>query len=1541
MKKIDRRFGLREAKPVFSLSGAVRGRTPGAAPKGSDIWVLKFDPKVDIEAAIEAYEADPNVVYAEPNYVGTFCFVPSDPLYAQTSSDLGLIGVETAWDVQAGADASVVVAVIDSGVEALHPDLSAVLDTANSFNFVEGTWNVFDDIGHGTRVAGIVGASANNGEGIAGIAFGCTILSLDVAEPDGSIATADVASAVAWAVAYGTDVINMSLRFTGASQTLENACRAAWESGALLVAAAGNENRGDRPVYPACYDCVMGVGAVMDDGATRAPWSNYNGIEDGIVDLVAPGATVFSTIPGAQYNGTYGSGTSFAASMVSGVAALLMAHNPGQSAEAIRSHLRSTAQTSAAFQPADGQGYGLVRADAALSTEMRPDFSIATVTIDDATSYSAANNADGLWQKGETIALAVTLENSGADATSVTATLSTTDTLVTLGDTAGAWGDVASGEEKAPTDAFTSAELSVSSPAHRIPFTLTISAGTSPTLQVSNFEVSAEAFHTPPAIIGSNTTWTSDTTYVIAERTFVMDPATLTIEPGTTVRFDRDGALEIRGAIDAQGTADDKITFTSLDGQSGGDWIPESLPIGEGLSRLALGDVNGDGKNDLVTVNAGADTVSARFWSNGGFEPPITMPVRDNPQRPFVGDADNDGYNDIVVANRNSHSISLLRWTGTGFAPRIDLSTLYSPGSVYVGDADNDGDNDVVYEAGIVQVIPWNGSDFGEAITVPDVRCMLSAVVVADADNDGDNEVVVANSYDYDYSVSISSWNGTGFDPPVYVGQDSAARQIVVADVDNDGDNDILMSRASLQGSTLAYRVQVLCWNGSGFDSPLVLSSPYSPIFCISVGDADNDGDNDWVVSYDSSAGSNDRIVVNLWGPSGWETPIPFTVGKNPTVARIGDASGDGENDLVVSNAGDGTVSRFRWSWDLGRFPKYEDFWIRTPATSAVFKHCDFQFAPVLDDSSVASFEDCLFDRTGGTASLSTTTGTLPIARCTARFNTGGYGIDAGSRTLSQCVAEGCGRTGLLADAFEGCVARNCSPGANVGGVTGHGMMGRTATDCVAEGNEERGVYVSHAVRGCLAVGNGDWGIYSTYGKVQDSTSTLNASGIRGGIVQDCFVSNNDSVGIEASDDVRRCVALENGDEGIVESGSGQIKDCTVAGNGAGLNITASALRCAVTQNEGPGIAGGDLDSCSVYHNTGTGLVSPLGVRNSWVVGNDGMGIQGKSGAPYSAVSSSTIVENAGSGIRNSGRVERCNIDSNGGASGYDYKDTRSSGEIIQVDLSGNYWGTETTALMDAHPWGTYYNIPRIWDFLDDTSLCEAKYDGHLAAPAASPDGAPPAFLLAVQPDTAEALNVGLSVFQLTFSKPMNTASSAAISVTFDTVAPYAAHVVEPAPGWLDSTTWQGVFAVQSDTGDGLNVLRVANARDAGGRFVPVDTAHTFTIDTEGALAANNGVAVGTGSGTMDLTWTELNKPPTALGYNVRRSPSGIAGTYRKINASVIVAPHLADTTGDEDTTYYYIVDIVDSQSNSTQWTPPFYGRTLEATAARMWQMYE
>lgn len=259
----------------------------------------------------------------------------------------GLLAVRApeAWDRSAGQ--GVTVAIVDTGVDLAHPDLVANLDLANATNLVEPGRPAQDDFGHGTHVAGIVAAVANNGQGGVGLAHQAKLLPIRVLGVDGTGSSFDSARAIRYAQSKGCKVVNLSLGAPAPSEAEAQAVAAAQAAGLLIVAASGNEAvDGNPPEYPANYPGVVSVGATGPDGQ-RAPFSNY-----GQVTLSAPGVDIFSTLPlafsqrggGAVAAYGYLSGTSMAAPMVAAGAALTFASHPGWTANQVLLHLRRTAR---------------------------------------------------------------------------------------------------------------------------------------------------------------------------------------------------------------------------------------------------------------------------------------------------------------------------------------------------------------------------------------------------------------------------------------------------------------------------------------------------------------------------------------------------------------------------------------------------------------------------------------------------------------------------------------------------------------------------------------------------------------------------------------------------------------------------------------------------------------------------------------------------------------------------------------------------------------------------------------------------------------------------------------------------------------------------------------------------------------------------------------------------------------------------------------------------------------------------------------------
>jgi type VII secretion-associated serine protease mycosin len=303
-----------------------------------------------VDQVIAQLRRDPSVVRVEPNYV----FHLPDEVVAQRLPDVeavdpAAVGVDDpktndqysldrmrvrdAWSTTTGAGN--VVAVLDTGIQFNHPDLRGRI--AAGYDFVSDDTNASDDNGHGTWVSGIIAANANDGYGIAGISWSDYIMPLKIMDREGTGNTADLVAAIRWAADHGADVINMSVGGFPHSSVVQDAVDYAWNKGAVLVGAAGN-NRRDETYYPASFDHVVSVSATQPEDEF-SNWSSYGAK----VDVSAPGSSVLTTncyaCTYADHDSwgshTYISGTSFATPNVSGVVALIRAANPGASPQQV------------------------------------------------------------------------------------------------------------------------------------------------------------------------------------------------------------------------------------------------------------------------------------------------------------------------------------------------------------------------------------------------------------------------------------------------------------------------------------------------------------------------------------------------------------------------------------------------------------------------------------------------------------------------------------------------------------------------------------------------------------------------------------------------------------------------------------------------------------------------------------------------------------------------------------------------------------------------------------------------------------------------------------------------------------------------------------------------------------------------------------------------------------------------------------------------------------------------------------------------------
>jgi thermitase len=235
--------------------------------------------------------------------------MPSDP-YVNQQWALSKINIFQLWQVTTVKE-DTLVAVLDTGIDSSHQDLNGLIIA--EANFTDSS-SPGDSYGHGTHIAGII-AAKNDGTGIVGVAPGCRLLNVKVADDMGRCQTSALAEGIIWAVNNGASVINISLEIKEPSPQLEEAVNYAWSCGSIIIAAAGN-NGNESPVYPAYYKNCVTVAAINQDD-NLAPLSNYGDW----VDVAAPGSDIYSTLPDNGYG--YKTGTSFATACVSGIAALL------------------------------------------------------------------------------------------------------------------------------------------------------------------------------------------------------------------------------------------------------------------------------------------------------------------------------------------------------------------------------------------------------------------------------------------------------------------------------------------------------------------------------------------------------------------------------------------------------------------------------------------------------------------------------------------------------------------------------------------------------------------------------------------------------------------------------------------------------------------------------------------------------------------------------------------------------------------------------------------------------------------------------------------------------------------------------------------------------------------------------------------------------------------------------------------------------------------------------------------------------------------
>ncbi len=420
-----------DEKQLLKMVGAVEKRRFKAI-HGS---LARLSPDA-LAAALEQLRQDPRVRYAEPNFVVHADAAPDDPFYnrlwgldntGQAISGFpgtpdADIDAPEAWATTTGSSA-VTVAVIDTGIDWSHPDLSSQIwvnpgencsgcrtdgvdndgngyvDDWRGWDFVNDDNNPMDDHGHGTHVAGTIGAASNNGIGITGINWSVGLMPVKFLNAQGSGSEAGAIAAVLYAAQNGADVLNNSWAGGDYSQALADAITVADGHGSLFVAAAGNDgsDNDEVPTYPASYDLPNVLSVAATDNSDHVAY--FSNVGRRSVDLGAPGVNIYSTWPGASYQ--YLSGTSMATPHVSGAAALAKAAFPSAGGIGLKALLLDSVDPDASLSDITATG-GRLNAATAVTCNATPkvwlDSPAAGFVVDAGTPVSisaiATNCAD-------------------------------------------------------------------------------------------------------------------------------------------------------------------------------------------------------------------------------------------------------------------------------------------------------------------------------------------------------------------------------------------------------------------------------------------------------------------------------------------------------------------------------------------------------------------------------------------------------------------------------------------------------------------------------------------------------------------------------------------------------------------------------------------------------------------------------------------------------------------------------------------------------------------------------------------------------------------------------------------------------------------------------------------------------------------------------------------------------------------------------------------------------------------------------------------
>jgi len=649
------------------------GGTSVSSIAGKGLELVKVPPGQE-SRFIERYNRNPNVLFAEPNFIRSipepetlshpggsevmpgdywfyeqyglhntgqlfYCILPGWCFYIGTP-DADMDAPE-AWAITMG-DPSVRVAVIDTGIDYTHPDLSP--NYVGGYDFLNGDSDPMDDHGHGTHVSGTVAAAMNNPTnepaeegGVVGAAPNVKLLAYKVCGPDGSCSDFAIQQAVYAAVDTGATVLNMSLGGTEVSQSLNNAIQDAWNAGVLTVAGAGNDGNTSL-FYPAAYENVLAVGASDEDDA-KAYFSNYGSW----IEVAAPGNVIMSTYPTPACGGApcynWMSGTSMATPHVSGAAALVWSRPDVTSVSQVREIL---------LESADGKGVGSVRLDSWTQH--------GRVNMHSALSYALGNTEpvadDQAVSTDEDMAVAITLTGTDADGDPLSYT-------IVGGPYKGTLSGAAPNVTYTPDTDYNGADN----------FTFKVNDGSADG-NVATVSITVNPINDAPVAVNDSYTATAGVTLNVPTPGVLANDSDVDGPSLSAVLVDDvdNGTLTLN--------TDGSFSYTAASGFTGADSFGYQASDGLALSEVATVTITVDAAlpPSAGTVHvADLDGVGVKL-QKGTWKALITIEVQDD-----VGQSV-DGYAVEGTVNQNGAALSFACVTGSAGAGRCTIDTGQLPG---------------------------------------------------------------------------------------------------------------------------------------------------------------------------------------------------------------------------------------------------------------------------------------------------------------------------------------------------------------------------------------------------------------------------------------------------------------------------------------------------------------------------------------------------------------------------------------------------------------------------------------------------------------------------------------------------------------------------------------------------------------------------------------------------------------------------------------------------------------------------------------------